>query len=194
MGSGKCHPYGGWGFWPLFASLGAFGGYGGYGGGYSGGSYGGTTMVADSSPATAPTVAAATPAATVAGVDLQLIDVRLLDNGDAAKQIGPRYRVSFRNAGTSPVDHAFNVALIAADDANLTTNLPTIESRISSVATSDVTSVDLRLPATAFDMGSDAHSEFAKLFVFVDSHGEVNDVNRDNNATGVDRTAVQPAT
>lgn len=135
----------------------------------------------------------ATPAATVTGVDLQLIDVRMLDNGDAAKQIGPRYRVTFRNVGTSPVDHDFNVALVAADDANLTTNLPTIESRISSVGTGDVKTVDLRLPATAFDMGQDTHSEFAKLFVFVDSHGEVNDVNRDNNAARVDRTAIEPA-
>jgi hypothetical protein len=186
----------GLGLWPY-----GYGNYGGYG--YCGGTpyYGGTTVVTAPvtptplvSTATAPaTTIAATPSP-VAGVDLQLVDVRILDNGDASKQIGPRYRVSFRNAGTSVVDHAFNVALVAADDANLTTNLPTIEGRISSVATGEIANVDLRLPATAFDMGSDSHSEFAKLFVFVDSHGEVNDVNRDNNATGVDRTAVQPAT
>ncbi len=189
----------GLGLWPYYnGSYGSYGGYCGGGAPY----FGGTTVVNNASAPTPLTSNAATPAtniaaavpSTVPGVDLQLVDVRLLDNGDAARQIGPRYRVSFRNAGTSPVDHEFNVALVAADDANLTTNLPTIESRIPSIATGDVASVDLRLPATAFDMGRDSHSEFAKLFVFVDSHGEVNDVNRDNNATGVDRTAVQPAT
>ena len=155
-------------------------------------------MVADPSATTAPVAAVPTnsvakPAATVTGVDLQLLDAcERLQYGDATQQIGPRYRVTFRNAGTSPVDHDFNVALVAADDANLTTNLPTIESRISSVGTGDVKTVDLRLPATAFDMGQDSHSEFAKLVVVVDSHGEVNDVNRDNNMASVDRTAVQP--
>lgn len=198
-GWGNCYPFGGFGLWPLLTGFGGLGGFGGYGGGYSAGSYGGTTMVADPSATTAPVAAVPTnsvakPAATVTGVDLQLLDVRMLDNGDATQQIGPRYRVTFRNAGTSPVDHDFNVALVAADDANLTTNLPTIESRISSVGTGDVKTVDLRLPATAFDMGQDSHSEFAKLVVVVDSHGEVNDVNRDNNMASVDRTAVQPAT
>lgn len=197
-----CFPHCGYGF-PWFGLYGlglwpyGYGNYSGYG--YCGGSnyYGGTTVVTPTPVASSAIVPATTITATpspVAGVDLQLVDVRLLDNGDSAKQIGPRYRVSFRNAGSSVVDHAFNVALVAADDANLTTNLPTIEGRISSVATGEIANVDLRLPATAFDMGSDSHSEFAKLFVFVDSHGEVNDVNRDNNATGVDRTAVQPAT
>jgi hypothetical protein len=204
-----CFPYCG-GFYPWFGLYGlglwpyGYGGYGGLGrycgsnyGGY--GSYygGGTTYVTPTTLVSSGTASAATLASTVptpvTGVDLQLVDVRLLDNGDAAKQIGPRYRVTFRNAGRSPVNHDFSVALVAADDANLTANLPTIESRISSVPTSDVSTVDLRLPATAFSMGGDSHSEFAKLFVFVDSHGEVNDINRDNNATGVDRTAVQPA-
>lgn len=181
--------YGGIGLFPLLGGVGGYGGYGGYGSG--------TTYVANSTPAVAGATTipmAATPASTVSGVDLQLVDVRLLDNGDASQQIGPRYRVTFRNAGSTPVDHEFNVALVAADDANLTENLPTSESRISSVPTGDVTTVDLRLPATAFAIGRDSHSEFAKLFVFVDSHGEVNDVNRDNNAAGVDRTAVEPAT
>ncbi len=141
-----------------------------------------------------PATLVATPAATVDGVDLELVDVRMLDNGDASQQIGPRYRVTFRNAGARPVDHEFNIALIAADDANLSANLPTVESRITSVPTADATTVDVRLPVTAFQMGKDSKSEFARLFVFVDSHGEVNDINRDNNATGLDRTAIEPAT
>jgi hypothetical protein len=190
----------GLGLWPYgYGSYGGLGGYcgsnyyGGYGSYYGGGTTYVTPATLVSSVTTPATSLASTVPTPVTGVDLQLVDVRLLDNGDAAKQIGPRYRVTFRNAGRSPVEHDFDVALVAADDANLTANLPTIESRISSVPTSDVSTVDLRLPATAFAMGGDSHSEFAKLFVFVDSHGEVNDINRDNNATGVDRTAVQPA-
>jgi len=129
----------------------------------------------------------------VQGIDLQLVDVRMLDNGDASQQIGPRYRVTFRNAGSVAVDHEFNVTVVAADDANLSANMPMVESRITSVPIGAVNYVDLRLPAKAFEMGPDSKSEFAKLFVFVDSHGEVQDTNRNNNAAGVDRTAIQPA-
>jgi hypothetical protein len=206
--SGKCWPYpGGW--YGPFGGLGLLpylygsGIYGAFGGGYSGygGGYSGTTIANASSaiepvaanPPAAPATLAATPAA-VEGIDLQLVDVRMLDNGDAAQQIGPRYRVTFRNAGTKPVDHEFNVALVAADDANLSANLPTAESRITSVPTARATTVDVRLPVTAFQMGTDSKSEFGKLFVFVDSRGELSDVNRDNNAAGLDRTAIQPAT
>ena len=193
--------FGGLGFYPFLYGVGGYGG-----GNYGGVTYvsGGTTVIENTPAATVqpvtPVVVAsadaspvlATPA--VDGIDLQVVDVRLVDNGDASKQIGPRYRVTFRNAGSNPVDHEFNVALVAADDTNPTaSNLPTIESRVSSVATGDLAQVDLRLPSTAFEMGSDSQSEFAKLFVFVDSRGEVNDANRDNNAAGVDRVAVQPA-
>jgi hypothetical protein len=173
-------------FWP-------YGGYGGYGG-YN--IYNRPTYVYGGYPAvnSTPIPYAPTVASTVSGIDLQLVDVRLLDKGDASQQIGPRYRVTFRNAGSTPVDHEFNVAVVAAVDANLTANLPTSESRITSVPTGETTSVDLRLPASAFAMGKDSHSEFAKLFVVVDSRSEVNDVNRDNNGSGLDRTAVQPAT
>jgi hypothetical protein len=204
---GNCWgPFGGLGLYPYLYGFGGYGGIGGnsgYGGGYGGSSYasaGSTPLVDDSSapvegaPVATIATTTATPAATVPGVDLQLVDVRMLDNGDASQQIGPRYRVAFRNAGSAAVDHAFNVAVIAADDSNLSANLPVTESRITSVATGDVTYVDLRLPAKAFEMGPDSHSEFSKLFVFVDSHGEVNDTNRDNNTTGLDRIAVQPAT
>jgi hypothetical protein len=210
---GGCSPYPGhcwspFGYFGLFPYLYGFGGYGGFGGNggyagcYNGSNYpaAGTTSVVDSSPAA--TVAAppaiatnsATPAVIVPGVDLQLVDVRMLDNGDASQLIGPRYRVAFRNAGSVAVDHEFNVAVIAADDSNLTANLPMTESRITTIGTGDVTYVDLRLPAKAFEMGTDSHSEFSKLFVFVDSRGEVNETNRDNNATSLDRVAVQPAT
>lgn len=178
---------GGLGLLPVLGGLG-----GGFGGGAGGGVSGG---VVDSSAVAADTgTSVGTPAATVAqGIDLEVLDVRVLDNGDASQQIGPRYRVTFRNAGSTPVDHEFNVALIAADDANLTANLPTSEVRVKSLPSGDPTYVDLRLPASSFSMGRDSHSEFAKLFVAVDSHGEVNDTNRANNAAGVDRTAIQPA-
>ena len=152
-----------------------------------------TATPADTMPVGGATLAP-TPAV-VPGVDLELLDVRLLDNGDASQQIGPRYRVTFRNAGSAPVNHEFNVALVAADSATPSdANLPTVESRIHEVGTGDATQVDLRLPAAAFQMGTDSHSEFGKLIVVVDSRQEVNDVNRNNNAAGVDRTAIQPAT
>jgi hypothetical protein len=146
-------------------------------------------MVADA-PATP---AVTTPIAATSGIDLQIVDVRLIDNGDASRQIGPCYRVTFRNAGSTTVDHEFNVALVAADGANLTSDLPLSETRVASLASGGLSHVDVRLPVTAFQMGADSHSEFGKLFVFVDSHREVNETNRDNNVAGFDRTTIQPA-
>jgi len=182
-----CFPYHcGFGF-PWYLGLWPYG-YGGYGG-YP--LYGNRNSYPTYvySPVATPVIATNA----VPGIDLQLSDVRMVDNGDPSRQIGPLYRVSLRNAGSTPVDHDFNVALIAADDANLNANLPSSESRVRSVDATGMINVDVRLPATAFSMGPDKHSEFSKLFVFVDSQSEVKDTNRDNNVAGLDRTTVQPA-
>ena len=188
--NGNSHHHHGGFPWYLALLPYGFGGYGGYG--WYGNSYGSPNYIYSpvvTSPVATPVVATNN----VPGIDLQLTDVRMVDNGDPSRQIGPLYRVSLRNVGSTPVDHDFNVALIAADDADLNGNLPTSESRVHPTNTDAVINVDVRLPATAFSMGPDKHSEFSKLFVFVDSQGEVTDANRDNNVAGLDRTNVQPA-
>ena len=45
-------------------------------------------------------------------VDLELVAIRFVDNGNAEKNIGPRYRVLVRNNGKQAVDHPFNVAAV----------------------------------------------------------------------------------
>ncbi|MBI2825485.1 MAG: hypothetical protein HYX69_12435 [Planctomycetia bacterium] len=144
-----------------------------------------------SSPAQPAPAALAAPIAK--GIDLALVDVRLIDDGNPAENVGPAFRVSFRNTGAAVVDHEFNVALMAGTDGTPSADLPQALTRVGTFDTKDVMFVDLRLPASAFHMTSgEASATFSKLFVFVDSHQEVNDANRENNLAGLDRTAIQP--
>ena len=137
----------------------------------------------------------ATPASLVNGTDLQLVDIKLLDNGRPEAQIGPRYRVSFRNVGSTPVDHEFNVSLVAATEMKLAEDLPQTITRVGAIQGNDINFVDLRLPSSVFQMATTdgGKTEFSKLLVFVDSYQEVKDSNRENNIAGLERNTVPNA-
>lgn len=140
-------------------------------------------------------VSAATPGTVVDGIDLQLVDVRLLDNGRPDEQIGPRYRISFRNAGSTPVETAFNVSLAATTEFKVSDSMPETTTRVTGVNGNEVKFVDMRLPPSVFEMttATGAKTEFSKLLVFVDSGQEVKDTNRENNMAGLERTAIKTA-
>ena len=57
-------------------------------------------------------------------VDLELVAIRFVDNGNAEKNIGPRYRVLIRNNGKQAVDHPFNVAAVLGAAALLASYIP----------------------------------------------------------------------
>jgi hypothetical protein len=78
--------------------------------------------------------------------DLQLVAVRFVDPGHPEENLGPRYRVWFRNNGNRPITHPFNVVLLAGNDDRPVADLPQAGVRVASIEAGDVQSVDIRLP------------------------------------------------
>jgi hypothetical protein len=127
--------------------------------------------------------------------DLQLLAVRFVDGGHPEQQIGPRYRVWFRNSSPQDVTTPFNVSIIAAQDDRLHDRLPQAGVRVEAIAAGETQAVDLRLPWEAYELSRDAAGNelpFDKLHVVVDSHREINEVADANNGAIVDRGDILP--
>jgi hypothetical protein len=110
--------------------------------------------------------------------------VRFVDPGHPEENLGPRYRVWFRNNGTQPITHPFDVMLFAANDDRLVAGLPRAGVRVTAIEALDVQSVDIRLPPEVLSMNRDADGKpapFAVLHVLVDAQREVPEVVRTNN-------------
>jgi hypothetical protein len=133
-------------------------------------------------------------------VDLQLLAVRFVDPGHPQEDLGPRYRVWFRNNGNQPVAQPFNVVLLASNDANLRADLPQAGVRVTSIDAGDTQSVDIRLPLAATTMARDAQGNPAPyhfLHVLVDAQRETGDALWENNGSSLatsDIAAVDPNT
>ena len=156
------------------------------------GSSGSAPAVSDA-PAVAPQSSEQQAAPAKAGFDLELIDVRLVDAGDVAKKIGPRYRVFIRNNSTVPVKQEFNVALYASKDRELKANLPNKVERISDLKAGETVAIDIRLPFEVFRLGQTEDGrplEFSQLFVFVDSDNEIVETDKENNAALLPRDKI----
>jgi hypothetical protein len=128
-------------------------------------------------------------------VDVQLLAVRFVDPGHPERDLGPRYRVWFRNNGPRDLDRPFNVMLFAANGETLEEGLPHAGVRVESMENGQVQSVDIRLPAEANSLGRDVDGEaipFARLHAVVDSHNELPDAARGNNGAVVARIDVLP--
>jgi len=128
----------------------------------------------------------------IRGIDLELVDVRMLDAGKTNEQ-GPRYRVSFRNNGSTAIDQPFNITMMAATEMQVEEGLPQTLVRIGSIPTGQTKFVDVRLPATVFNMNGETEgrpTQFSKLLVFIDRDEEISDVNRDNNLAGLDKSDI----
>ena len=118
----------GGGFGGFGGGCGGLGGIlGGFSGGYGGG-YAGCGGVADATPA--PVVDPTPAPAPVALADLQPIDVKQMDSGVPAENLGPRFRVTVLNDGTANVNQEFAVTLTASDDAQATAGGPSGSKRV----------------------------------------------------------------
>ncbi len=137
---------------------------------------------------------------TPAPVDLQLLAVRFVDPGHPQENLGPRYRVWFRNNSRQPVAKPFNVLLLASGDAKLAADLPQAGVRVTSIDGSDTQSVDIRLPLSATTMARDALGNaepYRFLHVLVDAQQETGDQWWENNGASLARgdiLAVDPST
>ncbi|MFH1923486.1 MAG: hypothetical protein ABIP48_26800 [Planctomycetota bacterium] len=116
--------------------------------------------------------------------DLELLAIRFVDPGHPEEQLGPRYRVWFRNNSTRPINRPFDVMLLASNDGLLASDLPQAGLRVTSIRAGGVQSIDIRLPVEVFSMGTDAEGQpapFRKLHVLVDAAQEVPETSEINN-------------
>jgi hypothetical protein len=124
--------------------------------------------------------------ALVDGVDLELLDLRLVDPGDATKNLGPRYRITFRNRGRVPAGN-FQVMLLASNDGTPQPGLPSGTAEIAGVAPGETLTADVRLTMTP-DLAT-----LNALTVALDSATQVVEFEEGNNVAVLDRTKITPA-
>ncbi len=133
------------------------------------------------------------------GLDLQMLAVRFVDSGHAEEELGPRFRVWFRNNSTVDIYKPFNVMLMASNSHELTEGVPEAGSRVDNIAAGQIQSVDIRLPFAASTMSTDAEGNevpFEQLHVLIDSHQEIPEAFEENNGAvmaRVDVLSVDPA-
>jgi hypothetical protein len=130
----------------------------------------------------------------VDNVDLQLVAVRFVDGGHPEQNLGPRYRVWFRNNSRVGIAGAFNVLLLASNTPDAAADLPQSGATIPSMEAGEMKVVDVRLPFAANKMNRvDNHlTPFNYLHVLVDSHRQLDDVNPANNGAVLARADILP--
>jgi hypothetical protein len=113
-------------------------------------------------------------------IDLELLGVEQIDDGDASN--GPSYRVTFRNNSAVDVPQAFDVAVIASNDGQPSDDAPQAASRVEGIQANQVLTVDVRLPLEAGGM--------SYLTAVVNSTEEVQEATLDNNFATLDSSDI----
>jgi hypothetical protein len=170
-------------WWPIIIGGGYTGGhchhhhdcYDNYNGGYYNDYSNVTNIVIQE---TAPTEPALAP-----GIDLELLDVRLVDAGDPARNLGPRYRLTFGNRGTQTAGN-FQVMLMASSDGTPKAGLPMAASEVDSLASRQVVTADVRLPLSA------ELPTLTRYIVVIDSAAQIGEPDENNNVAILDRDKI----
>jgi hypothetical protein len=123
--------------------------------------------------------------------DLQLLAVRFVDPGHPQQQLGPRFRVWFRNNSDLPLTQPFDVMMFASQGDELTTGLPQAGVQVTSVEAGDTQSVDVRLPYDVYST-ENGPSAFQTLHVLVDANRALAEKSETNNGTRVALADVLP--
>ncbi|MCA9017688.1 MAG: hypothetical protein KDA77_20360, partial [Planctomycetaceae bacterium] len=129
------------------------------------------------------------------GLDLQMLAVRFVDSGHPEQQLGPRFRVWFRNNSNVDINVPFNVMLLASNSRELEAGVPEAGSRVDNIAAGQIQSVDIRLPFAASLMSTDEEGNqlpFEQLHVLIDSHREIPEAFEENNGAVMARVDVLP--
>lgn len=136
----------------------------------------------DSATTTAATPQPATPAA-AQPVDLQLVSVTMIDAGDAAKQLGPTYRVAVRNVGTVDIKDEFDVVLAASTSRDFSASSPYAGDMMKGLKAGETRTIDIQLPATVYSMGRNADGKpvkFSMVMAMADSQQKLAETTKDN--------------
>lgn len=130
-----------------------------------------------------------------AGLDLQMLAVRFVDSGHPEQELGPRFRVWFRNNSDVDINAPFNVMLFASNSRELEAGVPEAGSRVDNIEAGQIQSVDIRLPFEASQMTTDEDGNllpFEQLHVLIDSHREIPEAFEANNGAVMARVDVLP--
>ncbi len=131
-----------------------------------------------------------------AGVDLQLLAVRFVDNGHPEQNLGPRYRVWFKNDSPVPIREPFSVLLLASNAPTPAVEpLPQAGVVVPWMEIAEIKAVDIRLPLAANRLGvtpDGNHVPFAYLHVLVDAHQHIRETAKENNGAVLDRKEILP--
>ena len=128
--------------------------------------------------AVAPIAAGAKEPAAAAGIDLEINDIRLVDNGNDEQ--GPSYRLTVKNLGQTSVTSEITVALLASLEKDSEENLSVLGS-LESLEAGATKSVDLRLPKGA---------EVRTYLTAAAAPADVDEPNATDNVAIVERDAV----
>src|SRR5262249_52450919 len=79
-------------------------------------------------------------------IDVEVLDVRFVDPGDPAKQLGPCYRIEFRNNSDVAIQREFSVAVIAGGPGRLTPQTPRTIEPVPGMQPGQMLAGDIRLP------------------------------------------------
>ncbi len=127
--------------------------------------------------------------------DLELVAVRFVDPGHPDENLGPRYRVWFRNNSSQPITQPFNVVLLASNGDRLAAELPQAGVRVTAIEAGDTQSVDIRLPVEVYAMNPNAPADqppFTVLHVMVDADQEILETTRANNGAQLAPAEILP--
>jgi hypothetical protein len=119
---------------------------------------------------TQPQAAPATAPAAPAKFPIELVDVRLIDIGNAAEGQGPRFRVVIKNVMPFPLDKPFEVLASAGISAEASPELPTGVQGVEKLGPGEIAPVEVRLPAESMAMaypGREAPAPFSVLHVLI---------------------------
>jgi hypothetical protein len=137
------------------------------------------------------------PAATVQpaaqSVDLELLEVRQIDRGDAAKNQGPAYAIMLRNTTGEAVPQSFTVALAASIGRVPAADTVFASTRVEGLKVGQPATVEVRLPASALKIGVNADGQpvpFSWLTAVVDPQMEVEQSDRENDYTTINRSDI----
>lgn len=136
-------------------------------------------------PADAPE---ASPQSLLPGLDVALVDVRLVNAGDAASGVGPVYRISLRNAGTVDIDRPIQLAVLAGNAGGSGTTAP-VTAEVPGLAPGAMASVDVELDASL------AGTPLAgrRLYVVADSLQQLEETDEANNLADLAMDQIEPA-
>ena len=87
--------------------------------------------------------------------DLELSDVRLVDSGSFERKAGPRYRLTYRNRGTTTTPK-FHVSVAVDAGTKFTEQAEIVTVEVIGVKPGKSQSVDVRLPVEVLTMGTAA--------------------------------------